>query len=102
MKTATKKLNELTSFATKNSKYGSVNYGESVDLVTFAEEIFNGKLHFLCSASSYFVYIQVRNKIVNYKEVLQNISINHDMAVSPNIQIVNALIPSFAMTNTFI
>ena len=70
-------------------------------LVLFTEEILNGKLHFLRSVSSLFVYVQVRNKILIYKEVLQNISINNDMAVSANIQIVNAVIPSFAMTNTF-
>ena len=39
------------------------------DLVTFTEEIFNGKLHFLCSASPYFVHYEVHNTRYYFRKI---------------------------------
>ena len=35
------------------------NPQETVDLVTFTEEIFNGKLHFLCSVKKSFLTLKL-------------------------------------------
>ena len=35
------------------------NPQETADLVTFTEEILNGKLHFLCSATDVFCYTHI-------------------------------------------
>lgn len=41
----------------------------------------------ICNSSSLFVYMQVRNKIVNDKEIFKHFSINNDTVVSPNMQV---------------
>ena len=42
------------------------NPQETVDLVTFAEEILNGKLYFLCSVSSCVFFLKHRGLITVY------------------------------------
>ena len=38
----------------------SANPEETADLVTFNEEILNGKLHFLCSVNHYFDFFKMK------------------------------------------
>ena len=44
------------------------NPQETVDLVTFTEEILNRKLHFLCSASSILICFLKKNLSVSFLE----------------------------------
>ena len=48
-----------------------LNPQETVDLVTFTEEILNGKIHFLCSdkTTSYIVNIRVEIKNSEFKNI---------------------------------
>ena len=54
-------LSQLTHKLTQHKKWSfllrisSVNVTRSANLVTFTEEIFNGKLYFLCSVSSIYI-----------------------------------------------
>ena len=49
---------------------------ETADLVTFTEEILNGKLHFLCSESNFdsksFVKIFILDKFCNWQIFAKN------------------------------
>ena len=47
----------------------------AADLVTFAEEILNGKLHFLCSA--YFVQCLLWEKPISFKKVRRKLGFMH-------------------------
>ena len=44
---------------------------ETVDLVTFTEEILNGKLHFLCSDSKVFFYYIKTTPTFHISEIWQ-------------------------------
>ena len=49
-------LHKKWSFQLRIFSANVTNPQESMDLITFTEEIFNGKLHFLCSGYFEFVY----------------------------------------------
>ena len=47
-------IHKKWSFPLRISSVDVINTQETADLVTFTEEIFNGRLHFLCSGAYYF------------------------------------------------